>query len=189
MRVIGGTRKGRKLVSFKCPSIRPTADKVREAVFNVLERGGPFNKVLDLFAGTGAMGIEALSRGSGQAVFVERDGAAVSVIRKNLRACGFEEKARVLKRDAISSIRYLCRRGERFDLAFIDAPYGEGTLTVATLKAVADKGLLDPDAPNPMVVCETSKRAPAINLTELKGLEQVRKKLYGDTMVYFFKAS
>jgi 16S rRNA (guanine(966)-N(2))-methyltransferase RsmD len=99
MRVIGGTRKGRRLASFRCPSIRPTSDKVREAVFNVLERGNAFKKALDLFAGTGAMGIEALSRGSVEAVFVERDARAVSVIRKNLKTCGFEDKARVLKRE------------------------------------------------------------------------------------------
>jgi 16S rRNA (guanine(966)-N(2))-methyltransferase RsmD len=135
------------------------------------------------------MGIEALSRGAGEAVFVERDANAVSVIRKNLKACGLEDKARVFKKEAAASIRYLSLRGERFDLAFIDAPYGERALTVNTLRAVAEKGLLDPDAPNAMVVCETSKKAPPIDITGLKGIELVQQKRYGDTIVYFFKAS
>jgi 16S rRNA (guanine(966)-N(2))-methyltransferase RsmD len=185
MRVIGGTRKGRRLASFRCPSIRPTSDKVREAVFNVLERGNAFKKALDLFAGTGAMGIEALSRGSVEAVFVERDARAVSVIRKNLKTCGFEDKARVLKREVLGSIRYLSRRGERFDLVFIDAPYGQDKLTVDTLRALAGKGLLEHDA---TVVCEASKRGPAIDPTGIEGIAMIQKKNYGDTVVYFFRA-
>jgi 16S rRNA (guanine(966)-N(2))-methyltransferase RsmD len=184
MRVIGGTRKGKRLASFRCPSIRPTSDKVREAVFNVLERSNAFKRVLDLFAGTGAMAIEALSRGSGEAVFVERD-RAVSVIKRNLKTCGFENRARVLRRDVIGAIRYLSRRGERFGLVFIDAPYGQSAITVDTLRALAEKGLLEPDA---KVVCEVSRRDPAIDTTELKGIELIQQKKYGDTIVYFFRA-
>lgn len=206
MRVIGGSMKGRRLASFKCPSIRPTSDKVREAVFNVIERGGPFKRVLDLFAGTGAMGVEALSRGSAEAVFVERDAAAVSVIKKNLRTCGVEDRARVVKGEVTGAIRSLGRKaeggeggegGEKFDLAFIDAPYGQPGLTARTLKELKDRGLLVPGA---TVVCETSKRAGdefGAASTGLKGgltggiagMELVREKTYGDTVVYFFKAS
>ena len=88
MRVVGGRFKGRRLASFKGLEIRPTSDKVREAVFNLLgARELGFKSVLDLFAGTGAMGIEALSRGAERAVFVERDAGAVSVVKKNLAAC------------------------------------------------------------------------------------------------------
>ncbi len=191
MRVIGGTRKGRRLASFRCPSVRPTSDKVREAVFNVVERGltlkkfEKFKKVLDLFAGTGAMGIEALSRGSNEAVFVERDERAVSVIKKNLKTCEFEAHSRVLKSDVISSIRMLSRGREKFDLAFIDAPYGKSALTVDTLRALAGGGVLEGGA---TVVCETSKRAEEIDVAGegLEGLELVQKKTYGDTVVYFF---
>lgn len=186
MRVIGGTSKGRRLAGFRGPSIRPTSDRVREAVFNVLKGDPPFKRVLDLFAGTGAMGVEALSRGSSGAVFVEKDPRAVTVIRRNLRLCGFEDRARVFKRDVMSSIRYLSQRGERFDLAFLDAPYKEETFTVSTLGALAGRGLLTPGA---TVVCETSKRGPGIDVTEIKGLELVQKKRYGDTVVYFFGAS
>jgi 16S rRNA (guanine(966)-N(2))-methyltransferase RsmD len=206
MRVIGGTRKGKRLASFRCPSIRPTSDKVREAVFNVLERGKAFKptsdkvreavfnvlergkafkRVLDLFAGTGAMAIEALSRGSGEAVFVERDTRAVSVIKRNLKTCGLEDRARVLRRDVIGAIRYLSLRGERFGLVFIDAPYGQGALTVDTLRALAEKGLLEPDA---KVVCEVSRRDPAIDTTGIKSIELIQQKKYGDTIVYFFTA-
>lgn len=197
MRVIGGSMKGRRLASFKCPSIRPTSDKVREAVFNVIERGHPFKRVLDLFAGTGAMGIEALSRGSAEAVFVERDAAAVSVIKKNLRTCGVEDRARVVKGDVTGAIRSLGRTAETFDLAFIDAPYGQPGLTARTLGELKDSGLLEPGA---TVVCEASRRAGdgfGAASTGIKGgltggiagMELVREKTYGDTVVYFFKAS
>src|SRR3989304_4773439 len=100
MRIIGGTAKGRRLASFRGMSIRPTSDRVREAIFNILHcsknAGFPFKKVVDLFAGTGAVGIEALSRGAETVTFVDNDPKAVKIIRKNLEVSGFADKAIII---------------------------------------------------------------------------------------------
>ncbi len=182
MRVVGGIKKGRRLASFKGRSIRPTSDKVREAVFNILPREFPFRKVLDLFAGTGAMGIEALSRGADEAVFVDKDEASAGLTRKNIEACGLDQAARVIKKDALDAVRYLSKRGEKFDLIFIDPPY-ESALVEKTLLAIDRENILAADG---LLVAETSRRAPVG--VEPPGLERVDERRYGDTLVYFFAA-
>lgn len=158
-------------------SIRPTSDKVREAVFNILPMEFPFKRVLDLYSGTGAMGIEAMSRGAEEAVFVDKDPASTAVLRKNLDALGLE--AQVLRRDVLDAIGLL-KRGEKFDLIFIDPPYQAGLLD-DTLKALDRAALL---APGGYMVAETSKRAPATAV--LTGLELIDERKYGDTLVYFY---
>ncbi len=181
MRVVGGALKGRRLASFKGSSIRPTSDKVREAVFNLLAARSPdgFESVLDLFAGTGAMGIEAISRGAARAVFVEHDAGAVSVIERNLETCGIEGPARILKMSARSALRLLLKEGPGFDLVIIDPPYGS-ELAVEVLRDSG--GLLDPGG---FVVAEVSKRTPLTDVPE--GLRVLGEKRYGDTLVYVFK--
>ena len=181
MRVVGGSCKGRRLASFRGLDIRPTSDKVREAVFNILgERG--FGNVLDLFAGTGAMGIEALSRGAVEAVFVDSDAGAVSLIRKNLETCGLSGPARVYKREVRGILPAFSRRGESFDLIFIDPPY-ESSLTEETLRDIEKFGLLKPGG---IAVAETSKRSPLA--ADTPGLKLLDRRRYGDTLVYFFAA-
>lgn len=181
MRVVGGTRKGRRLASFKGLSIRPTSDKVREAVFNILPGGFPFKKVLDLFAGTGAMGIEALSRGAEEAAFVDKDRLACDVIKKNLDACGFSG-ARVMRMLVKDSLVFFSRKGEAFDLIIIDPPYDSALLEDA-LRGIDREGLVNPGG---FVVAESSKRAPLKEGFELKGLDLIDERRYGDTLVYFF---
>ncbi|MBI5492941.1 MAG: 16S rRNA (guanine(966)-N(2))-methyltransferase RsmD [Deltaproteobacteria bacterium] len=181
MRVIGGIWKGRRLSSFRGLSVRPTSDKVREAVFNILPGDFPFKKVLDLFAGTGAMGIEALSRGAEEIVFVDSDPAAISIIRKNLDSLGYAG-AGVLKRDAVSAVRTFSKKGERFGLIFIDPPYSSG-LVAQTLKAIDEEGIAEAGG---IIVAEASKRAPVSG--EFKNLRQFDERRYGDTLIYFFTA-
>lgn len=178
MRVVGGKCKGRKLASFKGMSIRPTSDKVREAVYNILPREFTFKKVLDLFAGTGAMGIEALSRGAEDATFIDSDPKAVSVVKKNLEACGLA--ATVLKRDAIEAVRFFSKRGEKFDLVFIDPPYNSALVEKA-LKAIDKEGVL---ARGGVIVAETSRRTPIA--AEFENLDLFDERKYGDTLIYFF---
>ena len=120
MRVITGTARGRKLAEPKDQSIRPTTDMVKEAVFSIVQFDVPGRRVLDLFAGTGQLGIEALSRGARECVFVDNAPAALALVRKNLESCGFQ--AEVVRADAAS---YLARGG-KFDLVFIDPPYHDG---------------------------------------------------------------
>lgn len=179
MRVIGGRLKGRRLSGFTGLSIRPTSDKVREAVFNILPHGFGFRKVLDLFAGTGAMGIEALSRGAGIALFIDREQKSINTIKKNVEACGVE--ARVFKQDVLKAVRSLSERGEGFDLIFIDPPY-DTALFEAALVAIDSGEILEKDG---VIVAETSRRAPLS--VELKNLEVFDERKYGDTLVYFLR--
>ena len=120
MRVITGTARGRKLCEPKDMSVRPTADMVKEAVFSIVQFDVPGRRVLDLFAGTGQLGIEALSRGARECVFVDNAPQSLALVRKNLALCGFSGE--VVRADARS---YLARCG-KFDLVFIDPPYHAG---------------------------------------------------------------
>ena len=105
MRITGGEKRGRRLASFKGSRIRPTSDRVREAIFNLLGQQMRGYRVLDLFAGTGALGIEAISRGARDAVFVDHSPEALQLIRKNLSLCGYEGRARLLRRDLSKGLR------------------------------------------------------------------------------------
>lgn len=123
MRVIAGQAKGRPLKAVPGQTTRPTTDKVKEAMFSII---GPYfegDKVLDWFAGTGGLGIEALSRGAGDAVFIDINAKSVETIRRNLEAAGFGDRAEVYKLDARKAFSVLARKGAAFDLVFLDPPY------------------------------------------------------------------
>jgi pantetheine-phosphate adenylyltransferase/16S rRNA (guanine(966)-N(2))-methyltransferase RsmD len=122
MRVIAGSARGMRLAPVP-PGVRPTSDRVRESLFNSLGQFFEGGNVLDLYAGTGALGIEALSRGCERAVFVEKSGRSVAAIRENLRRARFEEKAGVLRGDVERELDELARRGQVFHLIFMDPPY------------------------------------------------------------------
>ena len=121
MRVITGTARGRKLAEPKDASVRPTTDMVKEAIFSILQFDVPGRRVLDLFAGTGQLGIEALSRGARECVFVDNSPASLALVRKNLSVCGME--APVVRSDAL---RYLSGSCGKFDLVLLDPPYHAG---------------------------------------------------------------
>ena len=127
MRVITGSARGRRLKELEGLETRPTTGKVKEALFSVIQFDIEGRRVLDLFAGTGQLGIEALSRGAECAVFVERRRDALQVIRENLEACGMTDKARVVNGDAMSYLK----SGEKFDLIFLDPPCASGLLEQA----------------------------------------------------------
>ena len=127
MRVITGSARGRRLNELKGYDTRPTTDKVKESMFSILQFDIEGRRVLDLFAGTGQLGIEALSRGAESAVFVERRKDALQAVRENLEACGFSDRARVVNGDAMSYLK----SGEKFDLIFLDPPYASGLLEQA----------------------------------------------------------
>ena len=127
MRVITGSARGKRLKELPGMATRPTTDRVKEGLFSALQFDIEGRRVLDLFAGTGQLGIEALSRGAECAVFVERRRDALQVIRENLEACGMTDKARVVNGDAMSYLK----SGEKFDLIFLDPPYASGLLEQA----------------------------------------------------------
>ncbi|MED1794338.1 16S rRNA (guanine(966)-N(2))-methyltransferase RsmD [Brevibacillus nitrificans] len=123
MRVIAGEHKGRRLAAVPGKGTRPTTDKVKESIFNMI---GPYfdgGWALDLYAGTGGLGIEALSRGIEHAVFVERDSKAFAVVKQNLATCRLEGQAELYRIDADRAIRTLAARKQVFDLVFLDPPY------------------------------------------------------------------
>ncbi|MFZ3073269.1 MAG: RsmD family RNA methyltransferase, partial [Thermodesulfobacteriota bacterium] len=156
---------------------------VREAVFNVLGQDLSWaGRILDLFAGTGAMCIEALSRGAGEAVFVDNDVSALAIVRKNLALCGFTELSSVLKKDAASVAAYFSVKGAPFDLIFIDAPYADVSLTNRTLGAVSGSSILKEDG---ILVCEAAKRNASV--VDTSGFDVIKEKTYGDTAVWFLK--
>ncbi|MEJ2365674.1 MAG: 16S rRNA (guanine(966)-N(2))-methyltransferase RsmD [Deltaproteobacteria bacterium] len=142
LRIIAGDYKGLRLATPKGKSMRPTADRVREAIFNILGYDLSELWVLDLFAGTGAMGLEALSRGAGFVVMVDQHPAAIRLIGRNLAACGNPEHARICKVDLRRGLEGLTKEDYSFDLVFLDPPYGQG-LTQRCLEQLGTGKLLN----------------------------------------------
>lgn len=147
MRVVAGDARGRKLKELPGMDTRPTTDKVKESLFNIIQFEIEGRRVLDLFGGTGQLGVEALSRGAERCTFVDQRREAVSVIRENLRLCGYEDRARVLQGDAISFLTS-CR--EKFDLIFLDPPYQTDLLEQSIHEIIAFDILRE----HGIIVCE-----------------------------------
>jgi len=175
VRIVAGAYGGRRIAAPSGATTRPTSDRVREALFSVL---GPLHDhvVLDLFAGSGALGLEALSRGAQRAVFVESDGWALATLRANVAGLGLpDDRAIVRAGDAALLARDAAARAEAYDLVFLDPPYrlaaGLGVALGATLP-----GLL---APGARVVTESPRRAPM----ELTDLPLTQERRYGDTLI------
>ena len=180
MRVISGTAKGHRLVAPKSNRVRPALDQVKEAIFNIL-----FNvegmRVLDLFAGSGSIGIEALSRGASLTVFVEEWDKAVECIYKNLEHTNLASQAKVVKSTVGRAIATLSRKGGEFDLVFVDPPYEKG-LVNPTLEELVRSTLLADDA---TVIVE---HHPKEMIGEVKGLTLTDSRKYGQTLVTFLQA-
>lgn len=141
MRVITGTARGRRLKTPENYDIRPTTDNVKESVFNIIQFDIEGRRVLDLFAGTGQLGIECLSRGAAEAVFIDENTAAVKIVKENLKTCGFT--AAVLQQDALGYLRHC----GRFDLVFVDPPYDSGLYesvleTINSVDILSDGGII-----------------------------------------------
>ena len=131
MRIIGGQLRGKKLSPVRSAAIRPTSDRLREAVFNILTENIEEALVLDLFAGTGALGIEALSRGARRAVFIDNNRDAVALMYRNIRQCRLENRSTVIRWDITRNLDCLHRTGQPYDLVFLDPPYDRGLVLSA----------------------------------------------------------
>jgi 16S rRNA (guanine966-N2)-methyltransferase len=172
LRVIAGRLGGRRIAAPPGTDTRPTSDRVREALFSAL---GPLDgeRVLDLFAGSGALAIEALSRGAGSAVLVEKDARAVKVVQANLQALDLD--AVVRRRDALAALRDAREAGESYDLVFLDPPYrlasGLGSELAPALAPVL--------APGARVIGESDRRQPL----DLPGMSTTFERRYGDTLL------
>jgi 16S rRNA (guanine966-N2)-methyltransferase len=176
MRVVGGRLKGRSLASPSSREIRPTADRLRESLFNILVHayGDPIEgaRVLDLFAGTGALGIEAISRGAKFALFVDNGTEARALLRNNNEALGLGGVTKVFRRDAtdLGPVHPV----EPFSLAFLDPPYGKG-LAEKALASLRDGRWLLPGA---IAVVEEAKAA---NIVAPEGYDELERRVYDDT--------
>jgi 16S rRNA (guanine966-N2)-methyltransferase len=182
MKITGGGSRGRVLLSLKGMDIRPTSSKVREAIFNILGQDMSGLIVLDVFAGTGILGIEALSRGAARAVFIDKSNRSVDLVKKNLALCGYEDVSMVLKRDIMNRATLgLLAENRKFDIVFIDPPYGKGIIP-PVLGMLSDCNILTPDA---VVVAESAKDDP---LPEGVGtLVRSGARIYGDTKIDFYE--
>lgn len=180
MRIVGGRLRGRPLRGPRSQAIRPTSDRLRESLFNILEHGyrlpSPETRVLDLFAGTGALALEALSRGAAQAILVETGAEGRGAIRDNIEALGLTGATRLLRRDATD----LGKAGNipPFDLVFCDPPYGQG-LGEKALGSAAGGGWLRPDA-----LCVLEERAD-VTIALPPGFELQERREVGDSQLIF----
>lgn len=179
MRVIAGTAKGHKLKAPKSDRVRPALDKIKGAIFNILYNVDGM-RVLDLFAGTGSVGIEALSRGASHAVFIEEWEGALKYIQENLTHCKLEGHADVFRAKVDDAINKLNKKNESFDLIFVDPPYLKNFVN-PTLKLLSKSNLLRPDT---QIIVEHHPKEP---IEEIEGLTLTQTRKYGQTLISFLK--
>ena len=181
MRIISGSHRGRRLKSKTGGKLRPTSDRVREAVFNILPPDLSEVLALDLYAGTGALGIEALSRGAFAAVFVDASHDAVKTIKDNLTDFGLDQEGRIVNKRALAALRMLADEGKKFDLVFADPPYRNDE-PQRVMEALAELDLLSAEA---VVVIE---HEPEAKIAVVYGdLNRTDYREYGGTAVSFFE--
>ena len=175
MRVITGIARGRRLETLPGDATRPTGEKVKESLFSAIQFDIEGRRVLDLFAGSGQLGIEALSRGASGCVFVDKNTEAVKIIRQNLLHTGLAEKSQVLGTDAMT---YLTRPGDRFDLVFLDPPYASDLLPVLekVVSLVNDGGIL---------VCETDAETALPDRLDRFSVSKTYR--FGHTLVWLYR--
>ncbi|WP_017753608.1 16S rRNA (guanine(966)-N(2))-methyltransferase RsmD [Calidifontibacillus oryziterrae] len=175
MRVIAGTCKGRPLRAVPGSNTRPTTDKIKESMFNII---GPYfdgGQGLDLFGGSGGLGIEALSRGLEKVIFVDRDKKAIEIIKHNISLCKFEEKSEIFCNDAIRALKALAKRNLTFSFIFLDPPYNLKNLEML-ITFIDDKNLLTADG---LIVAEHG--AEFLLPKRIGSLQLKRREVYGST--------
>lgn len=181
MRIISGTVRGRQLASFSGKEIRPTPDRVREALFSMLNsRLGSFNqlKVLELFCGSGAQSLEVLSRGADSAIMIDSGRDAITTAGDNIKRCKFEDRAKLIKQDVYKALEQL-RNNAPFDLILLDPPYNQGHIPevvkkIESLKLLADDG----------IICAESAKGE--DPGQYNSLTQLDSRVYGTTQIYLF---
>ena len=178
-RIIGGSRRGKKLHPLRGGIIRPTGDRQKESIFNILSGNVNGAIVLDLFAGTGALGIEALSRGANFAVFIDVHKPAISLLNQNIESCGFEGQTQVIRWNIQKDLECLGTVRRKFNLVFMDPPYNKGYIE-PTLRLLHRSGCLESDA---VIVIEHAPQEPIPEDDFPYALYDKRR--YGKTLVSF----
>lgn len=177
MRIISGSRRGHKLLEFSGQDVRPTTDRVKESVFNIIQGFVPDSSVLDMFCGSGALSFEALSRGAAAAVCLDIDTRSIDIIRKNAAALKFEDRCEILN---ISCFDYISRHKRRFDIIFLDPPYNKGYILPA-LEMIVKSDVLSNDG---IIVLESDGTDFH---DEVQGLTIYRQRRYGRTYITVYK--
>ena len=183
MRVVSGRFKGRVIKAVKGSNTRPTTDKIKESIFNMI---GPYfdgGLALDLYGGSGNLGIEALSRGIEKGIFVDRENAAIQQIRQNISELGLEGQAEIYRNDAFKALKALTKRELAFDLVFLDPPY-KGQRINEILEFIEEHGLLNNDG---IIMAECLKEDPLYE--EIGDIRQVRREIYGITAITIYQRS
>ena len=182
MRIISGNNRGTKLNTLEGQNTRPTLDRVKESLFNILyNKGNDFKYVLDLFAGSGSLGLEALSRGAEFAWFCDSSQEAIKIITQNIKKCKCEGKSKVFNLDYIQCLQLLKDEGGRLDLIFLDPPYGKG-LGIKAIECIDQLKLLNLCG---IIVLEINKTE---SIPEILGnFQMIDKREYGSVKICFFK--
>ncbi|MFO8072408.1 MAG: 16S rRNA (guanine(966)-N(2))-methyltransferase RsmD [Polyangia bacterium] len=182
MRIIAGTAKGRRLLVPRGREVRPSSDRVREALFSRLGDAVRSARALDLFAGTGALALEALSRGAAGAVLVESSRRALGILRRNVELAGFSDAARIVPGAAEAALRKLSSAGERFELVFLDPPWADRVALAAALAALTGRALLADGA----LVAVESRSGKRVESPQ--GLRTTWNRSYGGTELTVLRA-
>lgn len=180
MRVISGTRKGHKLKSPKGLNTRPTQDRIKESLFNILGNIGEGSLVLDLFSGSGSIGIEFLSRGSKKCYFIDNSSNSIKIIRENLNITRFNNKSKIYKKDVFRAIQFLSSEGLRFDYIFMDPPYKRG-LVSSVLEFIDENDILKSGG---LIIIEHENELELADF--IFNLDKVDKRKYGSKTISFY---
>ncbi len=183
MRVISGTARGKKLISLEGLETRPTLDRVKEALFNILQFYIKDANVLDLFSGSGALSIEALSRGAKEALLCDCSKEAVRIINKNLEDTRLKNKARVLNKDYLETLNRLKKETKKFDIIFLDPPYKTDYI-FKSIKKILEYELLAEDG---IIVAETDDENKIEEIKNIEGIEIYDARKYGIVHIIFIR--
>ncbi len=184
MRVIAGEKRHLLLKTLNDLSIRPTTDKIKETLFNMIQFDVQGVNFLDLFAGTGAIGIEALSRGAKMATFVDNNDKSIKVIKENLEHTGLSEKANVIKSDASLSLENLSRKNEVYDIVFMDPPYDKD-LYRPVFEKLSKSNIINNDS---IIILEVALKDDAVGIEDLGFKISKIKKYKSNKHIFFVKA-
>lgn len=183
MRVIAGKAKGRMLIAPEGLNTRPIMAKMKEALFSMWQFDIYGASFLDLFAGSGSMGIEAISRGAKRAVFVEMDRNAIEVIKTNIKTCNFANEAEVYQDDVFARLKWFKQTGQKFDIIYLDPPFTVDSIFIPVMEALAEADILAQDG------CIAIRSLKEKEMPEEFGdLYKYKKKVYGISAIHFYRA-
>ena len=183
MRVISGSARGKKLHSLEGLETRPTLDRVKEAVFNIIQFDLKNKIVLDLFSGSGALAIEALSRGAKESVLCDKSKDAVQIINKNLQETKLEDKATVINKDYLEALNDLNKENKKFDIIFLDPPYKSNYIR-ESIKSIFEMNLLNNDG---IIIIETDDKNKIDEIKKLENIEVYDERKYGIALIIFIR--